>query len=80
MFGQAGPGERMLFCKGSGPLWSIGSRRFIGELLLSPWPVAYGMHEGSILSPILFNIYMKTLEKVIQGILHIGDAQHADYT
>ena len=39
----------------------------LGDLTSAPWQLSYGVSQGTILFPMLFNIYMKLLGAVIRG-------------
>ncbi|XP_053169630.1 uncharacterized protein LOC128353010 [Hemicordylus capensis] len=51
----------------------------LGDYCLAPWPLACGVLQGSVLSPMLFNIYMKPLGEVIRGF-GLSCQQYADHT
>ena len=39
----------------------------LGEMLSAPWTLSCGVLQGSIISPMLFNIYMRLLGEVIRS-------------
>lgn len=51
----------------------------LGESFPAPWLLACGVPEGSVLSPMLFNIYLKPLGEVFRGF-ELCYHQHVDDT
>uniref|UniRef100_A0A670JM86 Reverse transcriptase domain-containing protein n=1 Tax=Podarcis muralis TaxID=64176 RepID=A0A670JM86_PODMU len=51
----------------------------VGDECSDPWALTCGVPQGSVLSPMLFNIYMKPLGEIVRGF-GLGVHQYADDT